>query len=424
MATVNLTGQLDTNDVVFEAPIGFIRRADEYDLGVTSGGPATVEIKLSTQDNNYDPYLEVIDKNTNEIVGFNDNSLHLGGLNSKIDGLIVLPSDNYKIRVTHSPNLTPPPPSGSYSYDLEVIAPGNDINVNPRERNFNNQIGTGQSVVANGTLDKEDYTFPAPVPAPPPIGGNTLVDEYQLEVSNSQNVTVDLTSNDSGFDPYLQIVDAETGREIASDDDSGGGTDALINNASLNAGTEYRIHVITWDGNQSSSIGNYRLSVSGNSGNNLTLTARSVDINRYWDFQAQSHVFTQDDVDELTGGPYRPEGIEFRTPPGPEPDVLPVYQYVNPNTGTKFYSFVEPDFITNNFNLNEEEIAFYAYKTPQQGGSPPTNAIPVYRFFNQGASQPGSPVHFYTASESNKNTVVALPGFNLEGPAWYAFPGP
>ena len=69
--------------------------------------------------------------------------------------------------------------------------------------------------------------------------------------------------------------------------------------------------------------------------------------------------------------------------------------------------------------FERDGIAFYAFPP---NNSIPTDTIPIYRFYNEATSAAtGTPVHFFTGSEENKNNVIDnFVDFIYEGPAWYA----
>ncbi|MEM1171336.1 MAG: hypothetical protein AAGJ08_20215 [Cyanobacteria bacterium P01_H01_bin.35] len=147
-------------------------------------------------------------------------------------------------------------------------------------------------------------------------------------------------------------------------------------------------------------------------------------VHRFWDEQTQSHFFTASEAEfsDRQNNPtrYRYEGVEFNTPSPDITGALPVYRFENQQTGTFFYTLQSPDEITNQFPVLENDgIAFYAFSE----STAPADAIPVYRFFNENASvSTGTPVHFFTGTEENKDNVIAnVPGFTFEGSGWYAF---
>lgn len=148
------------------------------------------------------------------------------------------------------------------------------------------------------------------------------------------------------------------------------------------------------------------------------------EVHRFWDEQTQGHFFTasSSEFSDRQSNParYRYEGVEFEVPSPTDSQALPVYRFLNQSTGSYFYTLQDPDVITGEFPVLESDgIAFYAFSP---SGAVPLGAIPVYRFFNESASaSSGSPVHFFTGSEENKDNVIAnLPSFTFEGVGWYA----
>lgn len=335
-------------------------RADEYDLDL-SGAILNQQFTISLtaeNPNEYNTFLQVIDANTGNVVADSDDDG--GNRNSLIsplqqaDGTGLddpnIPNEfmpqggrDYKIRVTSYSGLNQP---GSYPYLLQISQfanPQADINVTPRDSDFNGEVQTGSFVNINGELNEDDFTFPAP------NGGNTLVDEYKLEVQQpGQLVNVAASTNDSGFDPYLEVINAQTGNVISSDNNNGGGVNPLLSFLSQ-PGVDYRVRVTNFSATNTNSIGTYQLNVNVPQGD-VTLTGRGSspppereDVVRFWDEQALAHIFTADtaEADELTNNPrYRRERIEFRAPleSNTTPGVLPIYRYENQTTETKFYS--------------------------------------------------------------------------------------
>ncbi|NES92093.1 hypothetical protein [Okeania sp. SIO2B9] len=129
---------------------------------------------------------------------------------------------DYKIRVTSFGTLNQP---GSYPYFLQVSVPQGDIDVTPRGSDFNGEVQTGSVININGELNEDDFTFPSPSNS-----GNTLVDEYRLEFQvPGQLVNVAASTNDSGFDPYLEVINAQTSTVVDFDNNNGGGVNPLLN---------------------------------------------------------------------------------------------------------------------------------------------------------------------------------------------------
>lgn len=146
---------------------------------------------------------------------------------------------------------------------------------------------------------------------------------------------------------------------------------------------------------------------------------------RFWDKQTNAHFFTanQTEIRDRLNNPerYDYEGNEFDTPVANTTGALPVYRYQNQTTQTYFYSFQEPDLITGDYPvLVSDGIAFHAF--PESAQTDETVAI--HRFYNQEAAKAtGTPVHFFTGTEENKQAVINyFPSFQYEGAGWYAYP--
>ncbi|BAZ47318.1 hypothetical protein NIES4102_43640 (plasmid) [Chondrocystis sp. NIES-4102] len=96
------------------------------------------------------------------------------------------------------------------------------------------------------------------------------------------------------------------------------------------------------------------------------------------------------------------------------PKPLPVYRFLNQDTGVHLYTVSENErsAVENLDNFSFEGEAFFAYETEVEG------SIPIYRFFN-----PTTGAHFYTPSATERDSVENnLPDFQSEGIAYYALP--
>ena len=95
-------------------------------------------------------------------------------------------------------------------------------------------------------------------------------------------------------------------------------------------------------------------------------------------------------------------------------DALPVYRFLNQDTGVHLYTIseAERDATQQLSNFSFEGEAFLAYNTQVE------DSIPVYRFLNTDTG-----AHFYTPSEAERDSVESnLPEFQSEGIAYYALP--
>jgi hypothetical protein len=136
-----------------------------------------------------------------------------------------------------------------------------------------------------------------------------------------------------------------------------------------------------------------------------------------------SHFFTADEAEMLFvvnnfPGIWVFEGVAFYAPTEASfPTAMPVYRFWSPVLFSHFYTIseAERDKLTSQFSgiWVFEGIAFFAFPD----GFQPAGADPVFRFFN---NVEGS--HFYTASEAERNKLLAFPGiWAAEGIGWHAF---
>ncbi len=142
---------------------------------------------------------------------------------------------------------------------------------------------------------------------------------------------------------------------------------------------------------------------------------------RFFNNDTGVHFYTasvaeRDFVDENLSN-FTSEGASYRgvDPLTGTPEPLPVYRFLNQDTGVHLYTIDENErnFVQNELsNFSFEGEAFFAYTTPVEG------TIPIYRFFNS-----TSGAHFYTPSTSERDFVESdLPDFQSEGIAYYALP--
>ena len=145
----------------------------------------------------------------------------------------------------------------------------------------------------------------------------------------------------------------------------------------------------------------------------------SVTVYRFFNFSAGVHFYTankteRDAVQELDnfsfeGGSYL--GVDPLTG---QPEPVPVYRFLNQDTGVHLYTIseTERDVVQELDNFSFEGEAFFAYESEVEG------SIPIYRFFNN-----LSGAHFYTPSAGERDNVEEnLPEFQSEGIAYYALP--
>jgi len=281
------TGQLDQNDIIFKSPSAFFTRADEYDLNTSAiGQPVTLSL-TATDSIKYDTFLEVINATTGEVIADSDDT-DPTNLNSVIapgqpangpgvddssipNSLTIAGGIKYKVRVTSYGN----PPldlSSPNPYSLQASIPTGDISLVPRGSNFSGSPLTGTpAVTLTGKLEgSKDFTFPAPG------GGQTLADEFLVTTELvGQLLNISLSSTTPGFDPYVEVVNADTGDVLVGNNNGGGGLNAQLNGVPRQANTNYRIRV-TSNTPLTTPSADYSLQVTVPQGT-VTLTPRSGD---------------------------------------------------------------------------------------------------------------------------------------------------
>ena len=113
---------------------------------------------------------------------------------------------------------------------------------------------------------------------------------------------------------------------------------------------------------------------------------------------------------------YTFEGASYESidPLTGDPEPLPVYRFLNQDTGAHLYTIseAERDATQELDDFSFEGEAFFAYPTEEEG------TIPIYRFFNTVTG-----AHFYTPSTAERDNVEAnLPDFISEDIAYYTLP--
>ncbi len=140
---------------------------------------------------------------------------------------------------------------------------------------------------------------------------------------------------------------------------------------------------------------------------------------RFFNNQTGVHFYTaneieRDAVEGLANFSFEGASYTGADPLTGVPEPLPVYRFLNQDTGVHLYTIseIERDAVEELDNFSFEGEAFFAYETQVDG------SIPIYRFYNS-----TSGAHFYTPSTEERDNVEAnLPDFQSEGIAYYAFP--
>jgi lysyl endopeptidase len=143
---------------------------------------------------------------------------------------------------------------------------------------------------------------------------------------------------------------------------------------------------------------------------------------RFYNKKNGSHFYTASETERnnvlsTLSATYSLDGVAYSVNTLNAANNAPLYRFFNKKNGSHFYtsSLAEKNSVQANLS------ATYAYDGPAYNVcmSPPADSKTVYRFFNK---RNGS--HFYTASEAEKNTVLATLSaiYALDGPAFYLAP--
>ena len=143
---------------------------------------------------------------------------------------------------------------------------------------------------------------------------------------------------------------------------------------------------------------------------------------RFYNKKNGSHFYTASETERnnvlsTLSATYSLDGVAYSVNTFNAANNAPLYRFFNKKNGSHFYtsSLAEKNSVQANLS------ATYAYDGPAYNvcTAPPAGSQTVYRFFNK---KNGS--HFYTASEAEKNTVLATLSavYTLDGPAFYVAP--
>ncbi|NER34307.1 MAG: hypothetical protein F6J93_09795 [Oscillatoria sp. SIO1A7] len=205
---------------------------DDYLLTAPFNG-GFVTLELSSEE--LDPYLEVYDRSTGELLYDNDDGGD--GLNSRIE-FIAERDGSYVVRAS-SFGLE----RGRYT--LEVLENGTALQA------LGGNFQAGQQLTALPSRGN----FTGQLISTDPFDGSAYYDDYLLSLQDSGTVTVDLTSND--VDSYLEIYRQGTGELLYSNDDWTDGTlDAQLRISGL-AGDRYLVRASSFSQEQ----GSYNLNI-------------------------------------------------------------------------------------------------------------------------------------------------------------------
>ena len=195
--------------------------ADEIEIDITGAVGENLSISLVSQDNSFDPFLEVLDPLTGRLIAFDDNSGRDDNAEIDEEDELEIP-ENGKLIVRVTNSLDDPDLDDENPYTLNISVPVDDIEVEltPKDRGFADPI-TDSFVRINGQINTDDFNFSR---EDSEFTAVTRADEYLLEAPDGEDITIALNSSDTtAFDPFLQVINADTGEVIADSDDDGGG---------------------------------------------------------------------------------------------------------------------------------------------------------------------------------------------------------
>ncbi len=151
--------------------------------------------------------------------------------------------------------------------------------------------------------------------------------------------------------------------------------------------------------------------------------AAKVPVYRFWSRTSGDHIYTSSESEkqkltDMGEQKWVSEGIAwYALPNADEPNALPVYRFWSAALSSHFYTISESEktklMTQSSGTWAYEGVCFYAYAEAQR----PADAVPIYRLWSRTLGK-----HFYTASATEKDKLIANPGtWASEGVAWYAY---
>ena len=270
-----------------------------------------------------------------------------------------------------------------------------------------------------GAPVNDDNIASAVVPSGSPIVGtvDSSVDKndvYRIHVEAGRTLTVNMTgAPGQNFDIYLYATDAS---DIWADELSG---KLLAKSNDASNSEKLRSPALP--------AGDYFLRVYANSGRGAYEVTPIAEVRpytwmpvyRFFNTKNGSHFYTASQSEKVSvlaklSKTYSLDGVAYSVNTSDPENSSPLYRFYNKKNGSHFYTAdtAERDRLLNTMG------ATYSYDGPAYNVSltKASYARTVYRFFNK---KNGS--HFYTASESEKASVLANLGktYSLDGAAFY-----
>jgi hypothetical protein len=236
-ATLTAVNQTTNGSLVSSDPTNPTRTGSLFDgyflQGLTAGQVVQVNMNAS-----FDTYLQLVDADTGTVLAYNDD---FNGLNSQLTFTAQAGLD-YIVRATSFAS------GATGAYTLTTTS------------------ATNPTPTGNGSLVSSDPTNPTRT--------GSFRDDYFLQgLSAGQQVQLNL--NSTAFDSYLQVVDADTGTVLVSNDDSNGTTNSQLT-FTAQAGVDYIVRATS---SASGATGAYSLLSNTGTLTSATLTPANQTLN-------------------------------------------------------------------------------------------------------------------------------------------------
>lgn len=391
---------------------------DLYQFSVDKTSKVSIVIETNSMNGVFIDFF--IDKNKNGTVESGESILpytqySYSGSDSIID--TTLGSGNYSISVykyfvdniiNYSLDLNATPALSSTDRD-----PGDDLSTSLSLGHLNSNLSSQQITEFIGNLDRNDiYRFSTDK------GKINLTLENITGKELGGTVKVDLIkdrNNNNLIDSDEIISEREIEFYSWSDDTYNLNFDDRV----YNSGNYFiRFNVSEYDDHTNT---NYSFSLASQSNINSNYSENDTEIYRFFVPNKGAHFYTASPIerDYISRNlpQYLYEGNSYMAALEPEDSltsIKPVYRFFNSSTGIHLYTMseTEKNYIVDNLtNYNFENIAYYAYESPQEG------TIPLYRFYHTIAD-----THFFTPSVQERDYIKDnLPWYREEGEGGIAF---
>jgi choice-of-anchor C domain-containing protein len=314
--------------------------------------------------------------------------------------------------------------NGSFEDGIQQPAPNNWLPLNPNSTAIDGWIVTrGQIDYKQTYWENADGLFSLDLNGSPGVGG--IAQTFYTVPGQQYRVSFALSGHPDGGNDVKQLGVSAAGQTARFYFDTTGFSRSYMGwrdetwvftaNAATTTLEIYSLSYSSSDGYYGPAIDNVSVVDLSYSDNLLNAS-----VYRFYNPRSRGHFFTtnEGERDTLLNNPqwgyiYENEGFKASEIPGPY--ETPIYRFYNPKSQGHFFTASEAEKNTvlanPQWGYQFENVGFYAY------GSQVAGSVPVYRFYN-----PFSQGHFFTINEAEKNTVLANPqwGYSFEGVGFYA----